>query len=791
MGLGAVAALGANRRVQKAEAVDAATEIYLDVSAENWFAAGAKVALWNHQASVFEEFVDDPTSGLYKATLSAACTSFNLFRGESLDWNDKWNQSDNGSFVEGKDLIKAAGYSDGKMTYTWDKYTGPVVHTYGVVGSFTNWGTDPDIAMNVDEGVATVELDLTAGDSFKIRKDGSWGFAYGYSNLDAESQTYLDDSGNPDHNMVAKADGVYELSFNISTTTITVSSFTPATIKYYVKVAGGEFVEMNYEGSFKYDENTKTGYEYSLEIDALAGQRIQFRKGASTAIYPGASDSELTNNLFENWDTHYITTLLDADDETLTLKVYEDGYDTFLTGYVAAPKTYYFSNNKGWSGTPKLYAYNDNDSHGQPSTHIAAWPGQAMTYVDVDRFGQPAYSFTVDTVKWPNFIIANNAGTEQTVDLVFASYYAKNGFYLGEKDGAGHYEVSTYDYEEAERVIWIGGVDYELEESASQPGGDVLIQYETKVNVDMKGGDQIRYEMNEEEATFSLDGYYKNNARVVSEQPKVMNDAEDKVFVKVMNDFSTKVYVGGNEDLAQGFHLLITNTTRVEVTLLEMEQNPGNLSEYYSAAHQFYAGDKFEVVNASSENALPTVFNPAGGLNEHSVAGFAESEGYVVCTANTIVSAYIQLDTGNDHLYFGTVSEQGVIDAIEFVTDFKTALATACSGLNKQSDVEAAWAQAALDYAALSQDAKDVIAEGSHSSYAEIQEFETRYNGFLTTYTTWNLDDFVVWANPSAKITPVTTNNNNYVIYVVIITTVSVVSLAALFLIIRRRRNVK
>ena len=790
MGLGAVAALGVNNKAQKAEAVDAATEIYLDISGGNWFADGAKVALWNHQASVFEEFTEDLESGLYKTTLSAACTSFNLFRGSSLNWEDVWNQSDDGSFVEGKDLIKSTGYSAGKMAYTWDKYSGPIVHTYGVVGSFTSWGTDPDIAMTVVGDTATVELDLVKNDAFKIRRDSAWGTEYNYSNLDSESKEYLDDSGKPDHNMVAKADGVYEISLAISSGTVTVSSFTPAATKYYAKVAAGEFTEMTYEGSFKYDENTKTGYTYSLVIDALAGQRIQFRRGASTVIYPGASDSDLTNNLFHNWTSDNITVVSDADDETLTLKVYEDGYDSFLTGYVAAPRTYYFTNNKGWVGTPNLYAYNDNDIHGQSSTHNADWPGQEMTYVDVDKYSQPNYTFTIDAVKFPNFVIANNDGSEQTVDSTFASYF-KNGFYLGNKDGEGKYEIAVFDYEDIERSVWIGGVERALTESAVQPGGDVLIQYET-AKFDMKGGDQIRYEINSQNANFALQPYFTNNARMVESQPKVLADAEDQVYVKIMTDFSTKIYVGGNSDMSQSFNLLISNPFREEVTILEMEQNPSNSNEYYSAAHQFYSGDTFEIINATSENALPGVYNPAGGLNEHSVEGFAVQDGVVKCTKNTVTSAYIQLEFENDKLYFGAVSEQAVLDAIEFATYFKSQMVNSCSQeSNKQDYVEAAWATSAAQYAALSDDAKLVLAEGQGSAHDDIVDFAKRYVGIKTQHSDWDLDDFMNWVAPSARIVPARAINSNVMVYILVIGAVATASLVGLFFVIRRRKEVK
>lgn len=124
MVLGVGVAVGAHQaKVAEVDAVAKDTVIYLDVSGGDWFADSAKVAFWNHQGSCFDEFTSDSESGLYKATLSTECTSFNLFRGSALNWDDKWNQGDNDTFVEGKNLIKSLGYDGSKLVYSWDVYT--------------------------------------------------------------------------------------------------------------------------------------------------------------------------------------------------------------------------------------------------------------------------------------------------------------------------------------------------------------------------------------------------------------------------------------------------------------------------------------------------------------------------------------------------------------------------------------------------------------------------------------------------------------------------------------------
>lgn len=145
--LGCGVAVGAHSvgSAKEVGAVDAATEIYLDVSGCNWFSDSAKVAIWNHQGSAFEEFTEDVESGLYKATLSTACTSFNLFRGSALNWDYKWNQSDDASFEEGKNKIIADDYVDNKMKFHWGVYPeSEPVYTY------TYKGFDP-VALTLDD----------------------------------------------------------------------------------------------------------------------------------------------------------------------------------------------------------------------------------------------------------------------------------------------------------------------------------------------------------------------------------------------------------------------------------------------------------------------------------------------------------------------------------------------------------------------------------------------------------------------------------------------------------------
>ena len=79
----------------------------------------------------------------------------------------------------------------------------PADHTYGIVGSFegSGWGEGPDVAMEAaGDGVWTGEVEVKAGDEFKVRADGAWDYNW----------------GNGDDNFVADADGTYVVTIKFS-----------------------------------------------------------------------------------------------------------------------------------------------------------------------------------------------------------------------------------------------------------------------------------------------------------------------------------------------------------------------------------------------------------------------------------------------------------------------------------------------------------------------------------------------------------------------------------------------
>ena len=79
----------------------------------------------------------------------------------------------------------------------------PGDHTYGIIGSFvgSEWGADGAAMESAGDNVWTGEVELKAGDEFKVRADGDWTYSWGTA-----------DGGN----LVCEADGTYivTITFN-------------------------------------------------------------------------------------------------------------------------------------------------------------------------------------------------------------------------------------------------------------------------------------------------------------------------------------------------------------------------------------------------------------------------------------------------------------------------------------------------------------------------------------------------------------------------------------------------
>ena len=80
----------------------------------------------------------------------------------------------------------------------------PTDHTYGIVGGFaaSGWGSDgADVEMTADgDNVWTGEVELAAGDEFKVRADSDWTYSW----------------GDGEHNLTVDADGTYVVTISFA-----------------------------------------------------------------------------------------------------------------------------------------------------------------------------------------------------------------------------------------------------------------------------------------------------------------------------------------------------------------------------------------------------------------------------------------------------------------------------------------------------------------------------------------------------------------------------------------------
>lgn len=103
----------------------------------------------------------------------------------------------------------------------------PQDHTYGLVGSFSSWGMNPDTEMNRDGDylVWTAEVYLEANSDVKVRADNKWDYSWGYEILDLTvSTTSLED--NYGNIKITKA-GTYrfQISFESATKIIVTNAY--------------------------------------------------------------------------------------------------------------------------------------------------------------------------------------------------------------------------------------------------------------------------------------------------------------------------------------------------------------------------------------------------------------------------------------------------------------------------------------------------------------------------------------------------------------------------------------
>ncbi len=102
--------------------------------------------------------------------------------------------------------------------------------------------------------------------------------------------------------------------------------------------------------------------------------------------------------------------------------------------------TIYFSNNKNWS-VVNAYLYNE-----EKGVENAQWPGEAMTLLGANDFGEKIYKMDVDVSEF-NRVVFNN-GTSQTMNASLS--VASSGFYIAKDTPKKAMPLGVYAYDEAE-----------------------------------------------------------------------------------------------------------------------------------------------------------------------------------------------------------------------------------------------------------------------------------------------------------------------------------------------------
>lgn len=195
--------------------------------------------------------------------------------------------------------------------------------------------------------------------------------------------------------------------------------------------------------TYEYDYKTKDYYnlvdEYGNKVCGLKWNidNYDFLEYTTNAVKLNASTKYYVQTLdgSKSWGPYIVSS-------TNVYKIYfsEDNLWNVNTEfecnvYITLDKfTLYFSNNQRWSG--KIYAYTWNSS---TSKYAKAWPGNEMTYVKTNDYGEDIYKIDIDITNY-DCIIFNN-GSNQSKDISLDSIESGTGFFISDNSkGYGTYK---------------------------------------------------------------------------------------------------------------------------------------------------------------------------------------------------------------------------------------------------------------------------------------------------------------------------------------------------------------
>ena len=104
--------------------------------------------------------------------------------------------------------------------------------------------------------------------------------------------------------------------------------------------------------------------------------------------------------------------------------------------------TLYFSNSVFW-GKVYAYAWRASDEHKNQE-----WPGEQLTSIGKNSYGEEIYSLTIDLSEYDNIIFSNGEG-QQTQDIPLSEASDSLGYYCDKssQDAQGHYAYGTYEFD--------------------------------------------------------------------------------------------------------------------------------------------------------------------------------------------------------------------------------------------------------------------------------------------------------------------------------------------------------
>lgn len=152
--------------------------------------------------------------------------------------------------------------------------------TMGIVGQFTNWGTDPDIVMTSTDGVLweATGVVVSVNGGIKFRLDSDWANNWGWDQLSAGFPNGIAVAGGFGNDIPGVA-GTYDVSFNTST------------LEYSFVEAATGFDEIGFTGGF----NSYTAVESLSTLDGTDYFKTDFFFGAPNVKF------QRTAPLATNW----------------------------------------------------------------------------------------------------------------------------------------------------------------------------------------------------------------------------------------------------------------------------------------------------------------------------------------------------------------------------------------------------------------------------------------------------------------------------------------------------------